>query len=143
MEKTYSTAIQFQTSSMRLFLSKNSLDLIISAVTTSKNEWIEISDENGHCWVKRDEIVAIRSGETKEPGRLLRGVSIAEICEVSKKWKYPTLVRKVNRTGGIKLEMVSARRIKLTSENFQALELTEAEILKLKKIENGRSDNNE
>lgn len=71
----------------------------------------------------------------------LEGVSVKDVCRVAPEmWKYPTLVRKVNKPGGIELEMASERRIKLSKANIESLGLMPEHVAALKKIESERTD---
>lgn len=107
----------------------------------SKSDWITVYGVDGsELNLNRKEVLAVRAFETQEQKGNIPGVTVTEICKVAPtKWKYPTLVRKVNKPGGIELEMASDRRILLSDENMKRLGLSYKQIEALKKIETKRT----
>jgi hypothetical protein len=67
-----------------------------------------------------------------------QGVTIKEIAKVMG-CSYVTLVRKINKPGGIQLTLSSDRRVEMTEENFANLNLSKQQINELKVIERKRT----
>lgn len=91
--------------------------------------WMNVPNINDEdCWILKTAVVGLRCSEIATTKDQPEGISIKALCErFPKKWKYPTLVRKVNKPGGIDLEMSSERKIAFTEKNRISLKLTESE----------------
>jgi len=83
--------------------------------------------------LRPSQIQAIEITPAKTVGKMV-GVTVKEIAKVTKK-SYVTLVRKINKPGGIALEMESSRRILLSEQNIQQLGLSDSQLRDLKAIE--------
>ena len=124
---------------VRTKIGKIGVEKLFDALEKGKAEWVALSEGDGEIRVRLDRISAVQIKTETMDGESLKGVSVKEICEAASDiWKYPTLVRKVNKDGGFDLEMASPRRVLLSDRNIEVLGLSARHVAKLRKIENAR-----
>lgn len=125
---------------IRLTVPTSEAELLIAAVERGQNGLVTIVGEKGAKTLIRP--ANIQAIELRPPGvrsvskRL--GVTIKEIAAITGQ-AYVTLVRKVNKPGGIRLDVASDRRVLCSDENFDRLNLSKEHRAKLRQIESKRA----
>lgn len=124
---------------IRTKIGKAGVEKIFESMASAKSEWIALPDGDGEIRVRLERISAIQIKPEPQVLETLQGVSVREICDAAPDvWKYPTLVRKVNKPDGLELEMASPRRVILSEKNIDILGLSPRHVSKLRKVEDSR-----
>ena len=104
-------------------------------------EWIDVETERGgSCTLKASDILGLEIEPYVGVSDKREGVSLREVCEVAG-FSYSTWAKRLNKknkSDAVMLDMVSARKIRTTEENFNKLQLSERVRETLRKREQQR-----